>query len=1695
MTSHPSTDSGQDPASSLRQQPGPSSAAGSTITAPDGAAGSEAVISPREEVVVRPGRFSVHRLRLTPHPSEALAPSPCATPPAPSRFARLSRLHCRQGPLRASAPSGSLAAATPGSKGILGGSGVSLGAGASPTGIPAATASGAWPTTPPSAPRPSSAAGPSGIGGCSEFTRGSLFPRPRSLGSATPAHSGPPSTRSTKLPPQSFSAANPSTPAGGYGSGYAAGSAVFSSELVVAVKRIGYGRIMNRSGGGGRGREPDGCAACTGGAIGRGRGGSGPSRTRLSRMQAIELLQLARCRECPFIVRVFGCVQDDARSVVASATAGGGDDGVGGGGGGGNAASGVAAVSKQSLRPSKLSPRRPQPPASSSPSCRIVMEWAEGGDLGSLIKALSSRRGPCSDPSRERLLMSETSARFYLACLVEALSFLHGKGLLHRDVKPANLLLTSDGRAKLGDLGMVCHLDRDGMAAGRAGTPNYMAPEVWAYGTGPKYSSYSANADLWSAGVVLYELLTGHLPESHPDEYLRRSWSFTPRHAAFSAELRDLLGRLVMPRPRRRLQSCAELVAHPWFAGFDWQGLRDGTLPAPYVPAAHRPPPSTATHLLASASSITAGVGLMPPLLEENGPSGAAATTGSSRGTGSYAAAAVRAILRVPSAGALRQSATAVTVAGTMSTGTPTVPSQAGPVPTASLSGQPAVEFQACLVSSAGGAVRHGQQSHHASSPLSPAAAAAGPLSVWRSLGWPAPARSSPAGTSAPASATSSTMSLSAACVASPQGTWLRRGASYASGYVRDVCTAASTAGGGGGSFGFIGPALASVLSPVLASPKSPNIVRATSATAVASGSGRPGLNPEGVASTRVGSSVAAEAVAGTTDAIRTTSGSPPPLAGYGNGGDCARVAPAICSCAFSASETPTTSHSTSPFLLSTAAAATGTDFALRGDSGTFPAGSDSSGGALGGRGPSHGGPNCTGTGGVVVWQPTPPAVRLVGSIESQPPTNSMPPAHPQGQRFGLLGYSPSSGESSACLTQNLSQIAADTSTPGPCNALSVCSGPSLSSSTLAATAPQPGLLSALASLQHHVQGLGPTGRRAGWWLQQRLADAATLAATLPDQLHFAAAAAAAVMGGKVGENVDGRSPTAAMERLCKSDSGASPRGGGAAAHCSTRVVRSVVVSGTCAGDVLHGQCPSDTEGDCGNEDIEAESLAEARMCGRTAPLQQSPPVASSAEVRELAAATYGSRDNKDYGKSLPPADATDVTSAPTGNVPAAAASSVVEAPQNYSCQMAAPCWITSSRRTSSGELSDGSHNSSRRAPWPAVPPLLLSLPPSLPHGMAEVTGGGADAATVVVLVRRSTGSSGAAVDAGDNMIPVVCERSPCGGAAISGVEGASQGMGEKPVHLVQGDKAVGSYPPTAGVQECGAGATGGAVTTATEGVTPRRRDPLASPRLAAARNPPLAHKRTGSFCFDPLDQARSASQPTASSATPRPSTQPSTPGRTRVRGTSFSFDVGGLLSAGLLLGGSPALLAEDASGAVCITSEGDVLSGHASADACSKPRSFSVGSACANPTAAAVVALAAVADVAAATFSRGQPSPQSPRLLQPPNYQPGSVAAKKSNGGSPDGPGPNPSVSAIASLTSGPGSDPNSRTPTSVSGSGPVTTLHDSGRVAQAHQLQPRHPWHQWQAGEAVALLYAACVAVLVMAWAVILEGPDVNF
>jgi len=97
----------------------------------------------------------------------------------------------------------------------------------------------------------------------------------------------------------------------------------------------------------------------------------------------------------------------------------------------------------------------------------------------------------------------------WFAQLLDALSYAHELGVIHRDIKPANLLITPRGDCKVTDFG-IAQLDtgRLTQAGMMIGTPSYMSPEQYAGG------KIDARSDLFSAGVVLYEMLTGRCPFS-----------------------------------------------------------------------------------------------------------------------------------------------------------------------------------------------------------------------------------------------------------------------------------------------------------------------------------------------------------------------------------------------------------------------------------------------------------------------------------------------------------------------------------------------------------------------------------------------------------------------------------------------------------------------------------------------------------------------------------------------------------------------------------------------------------------------------------------------------------------------------------------------------------------------------------------------------------------------------------------------------------------------------------------------------------------------------------------------------------------------------------------------------------------------------------------------------------------------------
>eukprot|EP01084_Bolivina_argentea_P217201 368838_1 len=125
----------------------------------------------------------------------------------------------------------------------------------------------------------------------------------------------------------------------------------------------------------------------------------------------------------------------------------------------------------------------------------LVLEHCGGGDLHKFLK------------KHERL--SEATTRHFMCQLAAGLLFLRANGLMHRDLKPQNLLLSSDSidaTLKIADFGFARVLTEATMTDTLCGSPQYMAPEIM------QGRQYDAKADLWSVGMILYECVVGKTP-------------------------------------------------------------------------------------------------------------------------------------------------------------------------------------------------------------------------------------------------------------------------------------------------------------------------------------------------------------------------------------------------------------------------------------------------------------------------------------------------------------------------------------------------------------------------------------------------------------------------------------------------------------------------------------------------------------------------------------------------------------------------------------------------------------------------------------------------------------------------------------------------------------------------------------------------------------------------------------------------------------------------------------------------------------------------------------------------------------------------------------------------------------------------------------------------------------------------------
>ncbi|XP_063853924.1 serine/threonine-protein kinase 32B-like [Scylla paramamosain] len=208
----------------------------------------------------------------------------------------------------------------------------------------------------------------------------------------------------------------------------------------------------------------------------------------------------------------------------------------------------------------------------------LVVELLVGGDLRYHLQ--------------QGVEFGDSSVRLYVLEAASALMYLHERNIIHRDIKPDNLLLDEEGHVHLTDFNIATVVKSGQLATSMSGTRPYMAPEVYECAA-DECLGYGTAVDWWSLGVAMYEVRRGKRPfdihSSTPLTDIRRMFQVTPR---FSPDVNPgiiqlILGLLVLD-PARRVQSLEEVYRVPYVAEVALQDvLSKKTKPAFTPPKDH----------------------------------------------------------------------------------------------------------------------------------------------------------------------------------------------------------------------------------------------------------------------------------------------------------------------------------------------------------------------------------------------------------------------------------------------------------------------------------------------------------------------------------------------------------------------------------------------------------------------------------------------------------------------------------------------------------------------------------------------------------------------------------------------------------------------------------------------------------------------------------------------------------------------------------------------------------------------------------------------------------------------------------------------------------------------------------------------------------------------------------------------------
>ena len=176
------------------------------------------------------------------------------------------------------------------------------------------------------------------------------------------------------------------------------------------------------------------------------------------------------------------------------------------------------------------------------------MEYCEEGELFNYIV------------KKDRL--SENESSFFYYQLINAIEYLHSKGIAHRDLKPENILLGENHIIKLIDFGLSNYFDGIQKLETPCGSPCYASPEMVG---GNKYNGFFI--DVWATGIILFAMLCGYLPfeDENNDILFKQILEGKIDYPSYLSDLsKDLLKKIIETNPEKRIK-IEEIKEHPFY--------------------------------------------------------------------------------------------------------------------------------------------------------------------------------------------------------------------------------------------------------------------------------------------------------------------------------------------------------------------------------------------------------------------------------------------------------------------------------------------------------------------------------------------------------------------------------------------------------------------------------------------------------------------------------------------------------------------------------------------------------------------------------------------------------------------------------------------------------------------------------------------------------------------------------------------------------------------------------------------------------------------------------------------------------------------------------------------------------------------------------------------------------------------------